>query len=151
MRSVTPSTWPALFTERSGSWWLVQHSQPSLLCPQILLGHAARSVKRVSMELGGLAPFIVFDSADVEQAVTGALASKFRNTGQVSAVETCQVWVSCVYLCICFTKSQQPPMPYRVLKRFLWIPTTVHSSFIHSLSQSSVNAFLYARGDAELG
>ncbi|XP_058523370.1 succinate-semialdehyde dehydrogenase, mitochondrial [Ochotona princeps] len=49
---------------------------------KILLRHAASSVKRVSMELGGLAPFIVFDSANVEQAVTGALASKFRNTGQ---------------------------------------------------------------------
>ncbi|XP_040823611.1 succinate-semialdehyde dehydrogenase, mitochondrial isoform X2 [Ochotona curzoniae] len=54
----------------------------ALALAEILLGHAARSVKRVSMELGGLAPFIVFDSADVEQAVTGALASKFRNTGQ---------------------------------------------------------------------
>ncbi|XP_030673239.1 succinate-semialdehyde dehydrogenase, mitochondrial isoform X2 [Nomascus leucogenys] len=49
---------------------------------KILLHHAANSVKRVSMELGGLAPFIVFDSANVDQAVAGALASKFRNTGQ---------------------------------------------------------------------
>lgn len=51
---------------------------------QILLHHAANSVKRVSMELGGLAPFIVFDSANVDQAVAGAMASKFRNAGQVS-------------------------------------------------------------------
>lgn len=49
---------------------------------KILLRHAASSVKRVSMELGGLAPFIVFDSANVEQAVAGAMASKFRNAGQ---------------------------------------------------------------------
>ncbi|XP_031996617.1 succinate-semialdehyde dehydrogenase, mitochondrial isoform X2 [Hylobates moloch] len=49
---------------------------------KVLLHHAANSVKRVSMELGGLAPFIVFDSANVDQAVAGALASKFRNTGQ---------------------------------------------------------------------
>ncbi|PNI24922.1 ALDH5A1 isoform 3 [Pan troglodytes] len=49
---------------------------------KILLHHAANSVKRVSMELGGLAPFIVFDSANVDQAVAGAMASKFRNTGQ---------------------------------------------------------------------
>ncbi|XP_014392628.1 PREDICTED: succinate-semialdehyde dehydrogenase, mitochondrial [Myotis brandtii] len=47
-----------------------------------LLHHAANSVKRVSMELGGLAPFIVFDSANVDQAVAGAMASKFRNSGQ---------------------------------------------------------------------
>jgi len=41
-----------------------------------------RTVKRVSLELGGNAPFIVFDDADLEAAVEGALASKFRNTGQ---------------------------------------------------------------------
>uniref|UniRef100_A0A8C3YIV5 Succinate-semialdehyde dehydrogenase n=1 Tax=Catagonus wagneri TaxID=51154 RepID=A0A8C3YIV5_9CETA len=49
---------------------------------KVLLHHAANSVKRVSMELGGHAPFIVFDSADVDQAVAGAMASKFRNSGQ---------------------------------------------------------------------
>lgn len=38
------------------------------------------------MELGGHAPFIVFDSADVDKAVAGAMGSKFRNSGQVSAV-----------------------------------------------------------------
>uniref|UniRef100_A0A8C8TRY7 Succinate-semialdehyde dehydrogenase, mitochondrial n=1 Tax=Peromyscus maniculatus bairdii TaxID=230844 RepID=A0A8C8TRY7_PERMB len=54
----------------------------ALALAQILLHHAANSVKRVSMELGGLAPFIVFDSADVDQAVAGAMASKFRNAGQ---------------------------------------------------------------------
>lgn len=50
---------------------------------QILLKHAAETVKKVSMELGGHAPFIVFDSADVDKAVAGAMASKFRNSGQV--------------------------------------------------------------------
>ncbi|XP_008578809.1 PREDICTED: succinate-semialdehyde dehydrogenase, mitochondrial [Galeopterus variegatus] len=54
----------------------------ALALAEILLRHAANSVKRVSMELGGLAPFIVFDSANVDQAVAGALASKFRNSGQ---------------------------------------------------------------------
>uniref|UniRef100_A0A8C1III1 Succinate-semialdehyde dehydrogenase, mitochondrial n=1 Tax=Cyprinus carpio TaxID=7962 RepID=A0A8C1III1_CYPCA len=49
---------------------------------KILLRHAAGTVKRVSMELGGHAPFIVFDSADVDKAVAGAMASKFRNSGQ---------------------------------------------------------------------
>uniref|UniRef100_UPI00358EA929 succinate-semialdehyde dehydrogenase, mitochondrial-like n=1 Tax=Myxine glutinosa TaxID=7769 RepID=UPI00358EA929 len=47
-----------------------------------LLRLAAQGVKRVSMELGGLAPFIVFDSADVGAAVKGAIASKFRFSGQ---------------------------------------------------------------------
>ena len=56
----------------------------SSVCSQVLLHHAANSVKRVSMELGGHAPFIVFDSANVDQAVAGAMASKFRNSGQVS-------------------------------------------------------------------
>ncbi|XP_053914480.1 succinate-semialdehyde dehydrogenase, mitochondrial [Cuculus canorus] len=49
---------------------------------KILMKHAIGTVKRVSMELGGHAPFIVFDSADVDRAVAGALASKFRNSGQ---------------------------------------------------------------------
>ncbi|MBA3049711.1 aldehyde dehydrogenase family protein, partial [Brevundimonas sp.] len=40
------------------------------------------TVKRVSLELGGNAPFIVFDDADLDAAVEGAIASKFRNTGQ---------------------------------------------------------------------
>ncbi|XP_036767557.2 succinate-semialdehyde dehydrogenase, mitochondrial isoform X2 [Manis pentadactyla] len=54
----------------------------ALALAEILLHHAADSVKRVSMELGGHAPFIVFDSASVDQAVAGAMASKFRNSGQ---------------------------------------------------------------------
>ena len=43
---------------------------------------SADTLKRISLELGGNAPFIVFDDADVEKAVEGAIASKFRNTGQ---------------------------------------------------------------------
>jgi len=54
-----------------------------LIVTQILLRQAAGSVKRVSMELGGNAPFIVFNSADIDAAVTGALACKFRCSGQV--------------------------------------------------------------------
>jgi succinate-semialdehyde dehydrogenase/glutarate-semialdehyde dehydrogenase len=49
---------------------------------KILMEKAARTVKRVGMELGGNAPFIVFDDADLDKAVAGALASKFRNAGQ---------------------------------------------------------------------
>ena len=43
----------------------------------------AEGVKRVSLELGGNAPFIVFESADLDEAVQGAMGSKFRNSGQV--------------------------------------------------------------------
>ncbi|MEZ9295991.1 NAD-dependent succinate-semialdehyde dehydrogenase [Vibrio cyclitrophicus] len=48
----------------------------------ILMAQAAKSIKRTSMELGGNAPFIVFDDADIDAAVQGAMASKFRNAGQ---------------------------------------------------------------------
>lgn len=47
-----------------------------------LLAQCAASVKRVTMELGGNAPFIVFDDADLDAAVSGLIASKFRNAGQ---------------------------------------------------------------------
>lgn len=47
-----------------------------------LIAQCADTVKKVSMELGGNAPFIVFDDADVDAAVQGAMASKYRNTGQ---------------------------------------------------------------------
>ncbi|WP_061934656.1 NAD-dependent succinate-semialdehyde dehydrogenase [Aureimonas sp. AU22] len=47
-----------------------------------LLEQCARTIKKTSMELGGNAPFIVFDDADLDEAVKGALASKYRNTGQ---------------------------------------------------------------------
>jgi succinate-semialdehyde dehydrogenase/glutarate-semialdehyde dehydrogenase len=47
-----------------------------------LMRQAADTVKKVSLELGGNAPFIVFDDADLDAAVAGALASKFRNSGQ---------------------------------------------------------------------
>ena len=47
-----------------------------------LLAQCAGTVKKVSLELGGNAPFIVFDDADIDAAVQGAIASKYRNTGQ---------------------------------------------------------------------
>ena len=49
---------------------------------RILLAQSAPSVKKLSLELGGNAPFIVFDDADVDSAVEGAMASKYRNAGQ---------------------------------------------------------------------
>ena len=49
---------------------------------RILMAQSAPSVKKLSLELGGNAPFIVFDDADVDAAVEGAMASKYRNAGQ---------------------------------------------------------------------
>lgn len=49
---------------------------------KMLAARCADTVKRVSLELGGNAPFIVFEDADLAEAVEGAIASKFRNTGQ---------------------------------------------------------------------
>ncbi|MGY3901295.1 NAD-dependent succinate-semialdehyde dehydrogenase [Aeromonas lusitana] len=49
---------------------------------KLLMRQCADTMKRLSLELGGNAPFIVFDDADLDAAVTGALASKYRNAGQ---------------------------------------------------------------------
>jgi succinate-semialdehyde dehydrogenase / glutarate-semialdehyde dehydrogenase len=49
---------------------------------KLLMRQAASTVKKVALELGGNAPFIVFDDADIDQAVEGAIFSKFRNMGQ---------------------------------------------------------------------
>ncbi len=49
---------------------------------KLLMRECAGTVKKVSMELGGNAPFLVFDDADLDAAVEGAMLSKFRNTGQ---------------------------------------------------------------------
>jgi succinate-semialdehyde dehydrogenase/glutarate-semialdehyde dehydrogenase len=49
---------------------------------KLLMAKCAGTVKKTSMELGGNAPFIVFDDADLDAAVEGAIASKYRNTGQ---------------------------------------------------------------------
>ena len=52
---------------------------------KLLMAQCAGTVKKVSLELGGNAPFIVFDDADLDQAVEGAVASKYRNSGQTCA------------------------------------------------------------------
>jgi succinate-semialdehyde dehydrogenase/glutarate-semialdehyde dehydrogenase len=49
---------------------------------KVLMQQAAGTVKKLSLELGGNAPFLVFDDADLDAAVEGAIASKYRNTGQ---------------------------------------------------------------------
>ena len=52
-------------------------------------------MKKLSLELGGNAPFIVFDSADIDIAIDGCMASKFRNTGQ-TCVTTNRIFVQVV-------------------------------------------------------
>jgi succinate-semialdehyde dehydrogenase/glutarate-semialdehyde dehydrogenase len=49
---------------------------------KLLYGQCAPTMKKISMELGGNAPFLVFDDADLDEAIAGALASKYRNSGQ---------------------------------------------------------------------
>jgi succinate-semialdehyde dehydrogenase/glutarate-semialdehyde dehydrogenase len=49
---------------------------------KLLIEKSAATVKKVSMELGGNAPFLVFDDADIDRAVEGAMAAKYRNSGQ---------------------------------------------------------------------
>src|ERR1700734_299763 len=49
---------------------------------KILMAQCAGTIKKLSLELGGNAPFIVFEDADLDAAVEGAIASKYRNTGQ---------------------------------------------------------------------
>jgi succinate-semialdehyde dehydrogenase/glutarate-semialdehyde dehydrogenase len=49
---------------------------------KLLMKQASSTVKKISLELGGNAPFLVFDDADINAAVAGAMASKYRNTGQ---------------------------------------------------------------------
>lgn len=73
---------------------------------KILMAQCAQTVKRTSMELGGNAPFIVFDDADVEAAVKGAVASKYRNAGQT---------------CVC-------------ANRFL-VQAGIHDAFVNRLSE----------------
>src|SRR5262249_10239374 len=49
---------------------------------KVLMAQCAGTIKKLSLELGGNAPFIVFDDADLDAAVEGAILSKYRNTGQ---------------------------------------------------------------------
>jgi len=49
---------------------------------KLLVEQSARTLKKVSMELGGNAPFIVFDDADIDRAIDGAMIAKYRNSGQ---------------------------------------------------------------------
>ncbi|CAN5908075.1 NAD-dependent succinate-semialdehyde dehydrogenase [soil metagenome] len=74
---------------------------------KILMEQCAPTLKKLSLELGGNAPFIVFDDADVESAVKGAIASKFRNSGQT---------------CVCANR--------------ILVQKKIHDEFVEKLSRS---------------
>jgi succinate-semialdehyde dehydrogenase/glutarate-semialdehyde dehydrogenase len=77
---------------------------------KLLMRQCAATVKKVSLELGGNAPFIVFDDADLDAAVTGAMLSKFRNMGQT---------------CVCANR--------------LFVQDSVYDAFASKLSAAAVN------------
>jgi succinate-semialdehyde dehydrogenase/glutarate-semialdehyde dehydrogenase len=77
---------------------------------KLLMAQCAATVKKVSLELGGNAPFIVFDDADLDAAVEGAMASKYRNSGQT---------------CVCANR--------------LYVPDGVYDAFAEKLARA-VNA-----------
>ena len=79
----------------------------------------APTVKKVALELGGNAPFIVFDDADLDKAVEGAMASKFRNTGQT---------------CVCANR--------------IWCRTGVYDAFAEKLA-AAVNKLKVGAGTEE--
>jgi succinate-semialdehyde dehydrogenase/glutarate-semialdehyde dehydrogenase len=64
---------------------------------KVLMAQCARTMKKVSMELGGNAPFIVFDDADLDRAVEGAIVSKYRNSGQTCVCANRLLVQSAVY------------------------------------------------------
>ena len=84
-----------------------------------LMAKAARHVQKLSLELGGNAPFIVFDDADLDAAVEGAIASKFRNAGQT---------------CVCANR--------------IYAQAGIHDAFVAKLA-ARVAALRVAPGDAE--
>jgi acyl-CoA reductase-like NAD-dependent aldehyde dehydrogenase len=75
---------------------------------KLLMRQCASTVKKVSLELGGNAPFIVFDDADLDAAVAGAMLSKFRNMGQtcvcanrMSSISRAESWPTAASICPC--------------------------------------------------
>lgn len=83
---------------------------------KLLMRQASSTVKKVSLELGGNAPFIVFDDADLDAAVAGLMASKYRNTGQT---------------CVCANR--------------IYVQSSVYDAFVEKL-KSAVNDLVVGPG-----
>ena len=77
----------------------------NLLLGKILYRQCAGTVKKLALELGGNAPFIVFDSADLDKAVDGMMVAKFRNMGQ-TCVSTNRVFVQVSFKMFWFSRIQ---------------------------------------------
>ncbi len=90
------------------------------------MANCAPHVKKTQMELGGNAPFIVFNSADLDKAVAGVIASKFRCSGQVRDL---LVKVNFVFFPICFNCIKTCICPNRIL-----VQEGVHDKFIEKLA-----------------
>lgn len=86
---------------------------------RILMKQGADTIKRVSLELGGNAPFIVFSSANLDQAVAGAIACKFRNAGQT---------------CVCANR--------------ILVQEDIHDEFVRRLAEK-IRTLVLAPGDQE--
>lgn len=86
---------------------------------KILMKQSADTVKKVSMELGGNAPFIVFETADIDKAVAGAISCKYRNAGQT---------------CVCANR--------------IYVQDTIHDVFIERLAEK-VEALKVGHGLAD--
>ena len=86
---------------------------------KLLMSQAAGTVKKVALELGGNAPFIVFDDADLDAAVEGAIAAKFRNMGQT---------------CVCTNR--------------LYVQAGIHDRFVTAFAKA-VTALKVGPGDAD--
>lgn len=84
-----------------------------------LMTDCAPTMKRLSMELGGNAPFIVFDDADIDAAVQGVMASKFRNAGQT---------------CVCANR--------------ILVQSSIHDTFVDALTNAMAD-FVIGSGDAD--
>ncbi|MEI6114421.1 MAG: NAD-dependent succinate-semialdehyde dehydrogenase [Burkholderiales bacterium] len=84
---------------------------------RILMQQSAPTVKKMSLELGGLAPFIVFDDADIDAAVEGAMVSKYRNAGQT---------------CVCANR--------------LYVHDKVYDAFVEKLAARVSNTLLVGEG-----
>jgi succinate-semialdehyde dehydrogenase/glutarate-semialdehyde dehydrogenase len=77
---------------------------------KLLMAQCAGTVKKMSLELGGNAPFIVFDDADLDSAVAGAIASKYRNAGQT---------------CVCANR--------------IYVQSGIHDAFVERFAQAARN------------
>ncbi|MNP15245.1 Glutarate-semialdehyde dehydrogenase DavD [compost metagenome] len=81
---------------------------------RLLMGQCAETIKKVSLELGGNAPFIVFDDADIEAAVEGALVAKYRNAGQTCVCVNRFYVHDAVYDDITASRAQRQALEARV-------------------------------------